>query len=514
MYFKGNLFFNKKLYMSVVKELVEKIEQQIKNTKLDSSMADKWEIQQVKDGVVFATGLNNTQFSELVEFENGMKGLVMDISEDIVWILPMGNANELKEGMIISTTGQVLSIWVGEGYLGRVVDGLANPIDGLGEIETVEMYPVERKATGVIERKPVHQPLETGIKSIDSMVPIGKWQRELIIWDRQTGKTSVAIDTILNQKGQNVKCIYVAIGQKDSKVRALVETLKEKGAMDYTVVVNASSSDSAIMQYLAPYVGVTIAEYFMFNNQDALIIYDDLSKHAVAYREVALLLRRPPGREAYPGDVFYLHSRLLERAAKLEEKYGGGSVTALPIIETQAGDVSAYIPTNVISITDGQIFLEADLFNSGVRPAINVGLSVSRVWGAAQTKVMKKVAGQLRLELATFRELAAFMQFASDLDPETQAKIEKGKRLVELLKQWVNSPIPFYKQVVTIYAGINDYLKDLPLEKISVFEKTVYEKMDTTWKELAEEIETEKNLTKEIEEKIKELINEVLNEVG
>jgi len=499
--------------MSVVKELVEKIEQQIKNAKLDSSMSDKWEIQQVKDGVVFATWLNNVQFSELVEFENGMKGLVMDISDDIVWILPMGNANDLKEGMIISTTWQVLSIWVGEGYLGRVVDGLWNPIDGLGPIETVETYPVERKATGVIERKPVHQPLETGIKSIDSMVPIGKWQRELIIWDRQTGKTSVAIDTILNQKGQNVKCIYVAIGQKDSKVRALVETLKEKGAMDYTVVVNASSSDSAIMQYLAPYVGVTIAEYFMFNNQDALIIYDDLSKHAVAYREVALLLRRPPGREAYPGDVFYLHSRLLERAAKLEEKYGGGSVTALPIIETQAGDVSAYIPTNVISITDGQIFLEADLFNSGVRPAINVGLSVSRVWGAAQTKIMKKVAGQLRLELATFRELAAFMQFASDLDPETQAKIEKGKRLVELLKQWVNSPIPFYKQVVTIYAGINDYLKDLEIEKISTFEKTIYEKMDTSWKELADEIKTEKNLTKEIEEKMQELIKETLNEV-
>ena len=499
--------------MSVVKELVEKIEQQIKDAKLDSSMSEKWEIQQVKDGVVFASGLNNAQFSELVEFENGMKGLIMDIDEDRVGILPMGDTNSLKEGMIISTTGQVLSIGVGEGYLGRVVDGLGNPIDGLGAIETVDTYPVERKATGVIERKPVHQPLETGIKSIDSMVPIGKWQRELIIWDRQTGKTSVAIDTILNQKGQNVKCIYVAIGQKDSKVRSLVETLKEKGAMDYTVVVNASASDSAIMQYLAPYVWVTIAEYFMFNNQDALIIYDDLSKHAVAYREVALLLRRPPGREAYPGDVFYLHSRLLERAAKLEEKYGGGSVTALPIIETQAGDVSAYIPTNVISITDGQIFLEADLFNSGVRPAINVWLSVSRVWGSAQTKIMKKVAGQLRLELATFRELAAFMQFASDLDPETLAKIEKGKRLVELLKQWVNMPIPFYKQVVSIYAGINDYLKDLEIEKISEFEQRIYEKMDTTYAKLAGEIKNEKNLTKEIEEQIKTLINEVLDEL-
>ena len=499
--------------MSVVKELMEKIEKQIQEAKLDPNLAEKGEILQVKDGVVFASGLNNAKFSELVEFENGMKGLVMDINEDMVGILPMGDANILKEWMIVSTTGEILSIWVGPDYLGRVVDGLANPIDGKGPIEFVEKYPVERKATWVITRKPVHQPLETGIKAIDSMVPIGRWQRELIIWDRQTGKTSIAIDTILNQKDQDVKCIYVAIGQKDSKVRSLVETLKEKGAMDYTIVVNASASSPAVMQYLAPYVGVTLAEYFMFNGQDALIIYDDLSKHAVAYREVSLLLRRPPGREAYPGDVFYLHSRLLERAAKLEEKYGGGSVTALPIIETQAGDVSAYIPTNVISITDGQIFLEADLFNSGVRPAINVGLSVSRVWGAAQTKIMKKVAGQLRLELATFRELAAFMQFASDLDPATQAKIEKGKRLVELLKQPVNAPIPFYKQVVVIYAGINDYLKDLEIEKIKDFEQKIYEKMDTTWKHLADEIKLEKNLTEEIEEKIKQIIKEALDEL-
>ncbi len=499
--------------MSIVKELVDKIEKQIKDTKLDGELSDKWEIQQVKDWVVIASGLNNAKFSELVEFENWMKWLVMDISEDQVWILPMGEAGELKEWMIVNTSGQVLSIWVGEWYLWRVVDGLWNPIDGLWKIETVETYPVERKATWVIARKPVHQPLETGIKSIDTMVPIGKWQRELIIWDRQTGKTAVAIDTILNQKWQNVKCIYVAIGQKDSNVRALVETLKEKWAMDYTVVVNASASDPAVTQYLAPYVWVTIAEYFMFNNQDALIIYDDLSKHAVAYREVALLLRRPPGREAYPGDVFYLHSRLLERAAKLEENYGGGSVTALPIIETQAGDVSAYIPTNVISITDGQIFLEADLFNSWVRPAINVGLSVSRVGWAAQTKITKKVAGPLRLELATFRELAAFMQFASDLDADTQAKIEKGKRLVELLKQWVNNPIPFNKQVVSIYAGINDYLKDLKLEQISKFESKVYEKLDTSFAKLAEDIKTEKNLTEEIENQIKELIKETLDEM-
>jgi len=499
--------------MSVVKELVEKIEEQIKSVKLDSSLSDKWITQQIKDWVIIASWLNNVMYSELVEFENWMKWLVMDIAEDQVWILPMGNVEDLKEGMIINSTWQILSVWVWPDYLGRVVDGLWNPIDWLWTIQTVDTYPIERKAPWVITRKPVHQPLETGIKAIDSMVPIGRWQRELIIWDRQTGKTSVAIDTILNQKWQDVKCIYVAIWQKDSKVRALVETLKEKWAMEYTVVVNASSSSPAIMQYLAPYVWVTIAEYFMFNNQDALIIYDDLSKHAVAYREVSLLLRRPPGREAYPGDVFYLHSRLLERSAKLEEKYGGGSITALPIIETQAGDVSAYIPTNVISITDWQIFLEADLFNSGVRPAINSGLSVSRVWGAAQTKIMKKVAWTLRLELATFRELAAFMQFASDLDKETQAKIEKGKRLVEVLKQWVNQPIPFYKQVVVIYAGINDYLKDLEIDKIKEFEQRLYKKMDTTYTDLVKDIMKEKNLTREIEEEIKKLINEVLDEM-
>ena len=499
--------------MSVVKWLVDKIEQQIKQTKLDESFSEKWEIQQVRDWVIIASWLNNTSFSELVEFENGMKWLVMDIDEDSVWILPMWSTETLSEWMIVNTTGEVLSIWVWEDYLGRVVDGLWNPIDGKWDIKYKEKYPVERKATWVISRKPVDQPLETGIKSIDAMVPIGRWQRELIIWDRQTGKTSVAIDAILNQKWKDVKCIYVAIWQKDSKVKAITEILKEKDAMKYTTIVNASSSAPAIMQYLAPYVWVTLAEYFMFNGQDALIVYDDLSKHAVAYREVSLLLRRPPGREAYPGDVFYLHSRLLERAARLEKKYGWGSVTALPIIETQAGDVSAYIPTNVISITDGQIFLEADLFNSGIRPAINVGLSVSRVWGTAQTKIMKKVAWKLRLELATFRELAAFMQFSSDLDKQTQAKIEKGKRLVEILKQWVNNPIPFYKQVVAIYATINDYLKNIDLEKVLEFEKRLYEKLDTTYLELANKIKIEQKLTDEIEENMKKVINETIDEL-
>lgn len=499
--------------MSVVKELVDKIEQQIKNTKLDSSLSEKWEIQQVKDGVVIASWLNNAKFSELVEFENGMKWLVMDIDEDSVWILPMGSIEGLNEWMIVNTTGEVLSIWVWEEYLGRIVDGLWNPLDGKWDIKYKEKYPVERKATWVISRKPVDQPLETWIKSIDSMVPIGRWQRELIIWDRQTGKTTIAIDTILNQKWKNVKCIYVAIGQKDSKVRAISETLKKRWAMDYTTIVNASSSHPAVSQYLAPYVWATLAEYYMFNGQDALVIYDDLTKHAMAYREISLLLRRPPGREAYPGDVFYLHSRLLERAARLEQNYGWGSVTALPIIETQAGDVWAYIPTNVISITDGQIFLETDLFNSGVRPAINVGLSVSRVWGSAQTNIMKKVAWKLRLELATFRELAAFMQFSSDLDAETQAKIEKGKRLVELLKQWVNAPIPFYKQVVMIYAGTKDFLKELDIDKIGEFEAKLYEKLDSSHEDLANKIKNEAKLTEDIEEGMQKVLNEVLDEL-
>lgn len=499
--------------MSIVKELVDKIEKQIKDSKLDDSLSAKWEISQVKDWVVVVDGLNNAQFSEIVEFENWIKWIVMDLDEDSVWVLPMGEASQLREWMIVTTSWNVLSIWVWPDYLGRVVDWLWNPIDWKWDIKTVETYPIEKKATWVIARKPVHQSLETWLKSVDSMVPIGKWQRELIIWDRQTWKTSVAIDTILNQKWKDVKCIYVAIWQKDSKVRALTETLKEKWAMDYTVVVNAWSSHPAVSLYLAPYVWVTIAEYFMYNNQDALIIYDDLTKHAVAYREVSLLLRRPPGREAYPWDVFYLHSRLLERAAKLEDKYGGGSITALPIIETQAGDVSAYVPTNVISITDWQIFLESDLFNSGIRPAINVWLSVSRVWWSAQTKIMKKVAWKLRLELATFRELAAFMQFSSDLDADTQAKIEKWKRLTELLKQWVNQPIPFYKQSVSIYAWINDYLKDLKISQIAEFERKIYEKMDTSFSELTEKIKNEKDLTEDIEVQIKEIIKEVLSEM-
>ncbi|MEF2175143.1 MAG: F0F1 ATP synthase subunit alpha [Candidatus Absconditabacteria bacterium] len=492
--------------MSVVNDILKKIEAQIANSDISDEFSKKGEILEIKDGVATVVGLDNVMFSEIVEFENGMKGLVLDLTKEYVGILVLGNYSELMQGQVVKSTGLVFSTGVGEEYLGRVVDGLGNPIDGLGEIKAKTFYPVERIAPGVITRKPVSVPLETGIKAIDSMIPVGRGQRELIIGDRQTGKTTVAIDTILNQKGKGVYCIYVSIGQKEGKVRKIVETLKEKGAMDYTIVVSSPASDPAVMQYISPFIGCSMGEYFLLNNKDALIIYDDLSKHAVAYREVSLLLRRPPGREAYPGDVFYLHSRLLERASRVDVEFGGGSLTALPIIETQAGDVSAYIPTNVISITDGQIFLETDLFSAGNRPAISVGLSVSRVGGSAQTKLMKKVAGKLRLELATFRELAAFAQFASDLDKETQNKIERGKRMVELLKQGPNSPISFYKQATMIYAGINGYLDTLPVDQILEFERELYERLETTHKDLSDRMNDQKELTPEIEGEIKELL--------
>ena len=499
--------------MSAVQDILRKIEENINSTELKDEFSKKWEVLEVKDWVATVTGLENVMFSEIVEFENWKKWLVLDLLPDRVGVLVLGDYSDIKEGDIVKSTGKILSVGVGEDYLGRVVDALGNPIDGGPEIKPKEYYPVERIAPGVITRKSVNVPLETGIKAIDAMIPIGRGQRELIIWDRQTGKTTVAIDTILNQKGKGVYCIYVAIWQKESKIRRLVELLKQRWAMDYTIVVNASANAPAVMQYLAPYVGCALGEYFMFNGKDALVIYDDLSKHAVAYREISLLLRRPPGREAYPGDVFYLHSRLLERAARLNENYGGGSLTALPVIETLAWDVSAYIPTNVISITDWQIFLETDLFYSGVRPAINVGISVSRVWGSAQTKIMKKVAGKLRLELATFRELAAFVQFASDLDESTQKKIERWKRLVEMLKQPPHSPIPFYKQVVLIYAGINGYLDKLPVEKIKEFEEKLYAKLDTVYKDVEDKIKEVKDLTSEIEEGMKKVIEEVIEEI-
>lgn len=496
-----------------IQEILKKIEQQVDKTQLDQKLSKQWEIMEIKDAVVLATGLEDVMFSEIVEFENWSRGLVLDLLQDQVGILILGKGEWLRQGQLVKSTGQVFSIDVGDAFLGRVIDGLGMPIDGKWAIKSKERMPIEKVAPGVITRKSVNVPLETGIKAIDSMVPIWRWQRELIIWDRQTGKTTVALDTILNQKWNDVMCIYVAIGQKESKIRRIVELLQEKWAMDYTIVVTSSANSPAILQYIAPYVGCTFGEYFMSKGKDALIIYDDLSKHAVAYRELSLLLKRPPGREAFPGDVFYLHSRLLERAARLDESFGWGSLTALPIIETMDSDVSAYIPTNVISITDGQIFLETELFNSGIKPAINVWLSVSRVWWSAQTKIMKKIAGKLRLELATFRELASFAQFASDLDISTQNKIEKGKRLVEILKQSNNNPIPFYKQVVLIYAGINWFLAELSLEKISSFEKNLYSKMDSTFKSLADDIIEKKDLTPEIEKQIKTIIEETLVEV-
>ena len=510
--------------MSVAQDLLKKIEDQIQNADLSEEFSKKGTILEIKDGVATVTGLAEVSFSEIVEFENGLKGLVLDLLKEYVGVLILGDYGTLAQGDTVKATGQVFSIWVWEWYLGRVVNGLAEPIDGLGEINTSETYPIERIAPGVIARKWVDEPMMTGLKAIDAMIPIGRGQRELIIWDRQTGKSTVAIDTILNQKGQNMKCVYVAIGQKASKIRNIVETLKEAGAMEYTTVVSAAASDPAVAQYLAPYVGCSIAEYYMYHGEDALIIYDDLSKHAVAYREVSLLLRRPPGREAYPGDVFYLHSRLLERSAKvsaeyLEELTGGkvkgttGSLTALPIIETQAGDVSAYIPTNVISITDGQIFLETDLFNSWVRPAINVGQSVSRVWWSAQTKIMKKVSGKLKLMLASYREMEAFSQFASDLDESTRKILDRWVRMVEMLKQWVNSPIQFQKQVVMMYAWINGFLDNLDTSAVLPFEKALYEKLDTTHSGLQEQIISEKKLNDEIEAGMKKVIEEVVEEV-
>lgn len=502
------------LYIMIhVQDILLNIEKQISSTKLEQTFSKQWEILEIKDGVALVAGLEDVMFSEIVEFENWTQGLVLDLSPDQVGILILWKGEWLNNGQLVKSTWQVFSIHVWEEYLGRVLDSLGNPIDGKWDISSTIILPIEKVAPGVITRKSVNVPLETGIKAIDTMVPIGRWQRELIIGDRQTGKTTIAIDTILNQKGKDVYCVYVAIGQKESKTRRIVELLQEKWAMEYTIIVSSSANSPAILQYIAPYVWCTLGEFFMWQGKDALVIYDDLSKHAVAYRELSLLLKRPPGREAFPWDVFYLHSRLLERAARLHPDFWGGSLTALPIVETMDSDVSAYIPTNVISITDGQIFLETELFNSGIKPAINVWLSVSRVWGSAQTKIMKKIAGTLRLELATFRELASFAQFASDLDISTQQKIEKGKRLVEILKQSNNSPIPFYKQVVLVYAGINWYLDTIDIHKIEKIEREIYSKMDSSYKSLATNILEKQELTIEIEQGIKELIQETVKEI-
>lgn len=487
-------------------EISAVIREQIKNYKSQLEISDFGTVIQVGDGIARIYGLENCMAGELLEFPGEVYGMALNLEEDNVGAVILGPDNEIKEGDIVKPTGKVVEVPVGPELIGRVVNALGHPIDGRGAISSTKTRPIENAAPGVLQRKSVHEPLQTGIKAIDSMIPIGKGQRELIIGDRQTGKTAIAIDTILNQKEEDVICIYVAIGQKKSTVAQLVQTLEEKGAMNYTIVVSATASEVAPLQYIAPYAGCAMGEEFMYEGKSVLIIYDDLSKHAVAYRAMSLLLRRPPGREAYPGDVFYLHSRLLERAAKLSDKLGGGSITALPLIETQAGDVSAYIPTNVISITDGQIFLETELFFSGQRPAVNAGISVSRVGGDAQIKAMKKVAGKVKLELAQYRELAAFSQFGSDLDKDTRDRLEHGKVLMEIIKQRQYSPVSVVHQVIIIFAAINKYLADVPLEEISSFEKELLDFVDTQYPEIGKEIKETGNLNEGIEEKLKAAI--------
>lgn len=475
-------------------EISALLRSQIENYESEMSVTDVGTVIQVGDGIALAHGLNDVMAGELLEFHTGVLGLAQNLEENNVGIVILGPAEGIKEGDEVKRTGRIMEVPVGEELIGRVVNPLGQPLDGQGPINTSKTRPVESPATGVMDRKSVDEPLQTGIKAIDALVPIGRGQRELIIGDRQTGKTTVAIDTILNQKNEDMICIYVAIGQKESTVRTAVETLRRHGALDYTIVVSASAAQPAPLLYIAPYAGVSMAEEFMFNGKHVLIVYDDLTKQAAAYRELSLLLRRPPGREAYPGDVFYLHSRLLERAAKLNDDLGGGSITALPFVETQAGDISAYVPTNVISITDGQIFLQSDLFFSGVRPAINAGLSVSRVGGSAQIKAMKKVAGTLRLDLASYRELESFAQFGSDLDQATKAKLERGKRTVEVLKQDQNKPLTVDRQVVILYALTKGHLDDIPVEDITRFEDEFLNWIDANASDLFKEIRETKQL--------------------
>ncbi|EPE7066740.1 ATP synthase subunit alpha [Campylobacter jejuni] len=489
-------------------EISSIIKERIENFDLNLEIEETGKIISVADGVAKVYGLKNIMAGEMVEFENGDKGMALNLEESSVGIVILGKGEGLKEGASVKRLKKLLKVPVGEALIGRVVNALGEPIDAKGVINANEYRFVEEKAKGIMARKSVHEPLHTGIKAIDALVPIGRGQRELIIGDRQTGKTTVAVDTIISQRGQGVICIYVAIGQKQSTVAQVVKRLEEHGAMEYTIVVNAGASDPAALQYLAPYTGVTMGEFFRDNAKHALIVYDDLSKHAVAYREMSLILRRPPGREAYPGDVFYLHSRLLERVSKLNDELGAGSLTALPIIETQAGDVSAYIPTNVISITDGQIFLETDLFNSGIRPAINVGLSVSRVGGAAQIKATKQVSGTLRLDLAQYRELQAFAQFASDLDEASRKQLERGQRMVELLKQPPYSPLSVEKQVVLIFAGTKGFLDDIAVSRIKEFEDGIYPFIEAKHPDIFEQIRSKKALDSDLEEKLAKAINE------
>lgn len=489
-------------------EISAVIKQQIKEYRSEMEVSDFGTVIQVGDGIARVYGLENCMASELLEFPGGIYGMAMNLEEDNVGCVILGSDSEIKEGEIVKPTGRVVQVPVGEELIGRVVNALGQPIDGKGPIKTENSRPIESNAPGVLARQSVKQPLQTGIKAIDSMIPIGKGQRELIIGDRQTGKTAIAIDTILNQRDKDVICIYVAIGQKKSTVAQLVQTLEMKDAMKNTIIVSATASDVAPLQYIAPYAGCAMGEHFMYQGKDVLIIYDDLSKHAVAYRAMSLLLRRPPGREAYPGDVFYLHSRLLERAAKLSDKLGGGSLTALPIIETQAGDVAAYIPTNVISITDGQIFLETELFFSGQRPAINAGISVSRVGGSAQIKAMKQVAGKIKLELAQYRELASFSQFGSDVDSETKARLEHGQVLMEILKQGQYHPVPVEQQVMIIYAASNGYLKDIEVDSVRDFEKEFLDYMETQFHHIGQAIVEEGHLSKDTEALLKDAIEQ------
>lgn len=478
-------------------EISALIKKQIENFQPNFDVTETGVVTYIGDGIARARGLDNAMSGELLEFENGAYGMAQNLETNDVGIIILGDFVAIREGDIVKRTGKIMEVPVGEALIGRVVNPLGQPVDSLGDIETTGFRPVETPAPGVMQRKSVSEPLQTGLKAIDALVPIGRGQRELVIGDRQTGKTSVAIDAILNQKGQDMICIYVAIGQKESTVRTQVETLRKHGALDYTIVVTASASQPSPLLYIAPYAGVAMAEEFMYNGKHVLIVYDDLSKQAVAYRELSLLLRRPPGREAYPGDVFYLHSRLLERSAKVSDDLGGGSITALPIIQTQAGDISAYIATNVISITDGQIFLQENLFNSGIRPAIDAGSSVSRVGGSAQIKAMKKVAGTLRLDLASYRELEAFTQFGSDLDAATQAKLNRGRRTIEVLKQPLHKPLPVEKQVVILYALTHGFLDSVPVDQILDFEEALYDYFDSHHEDIFETIRTTKDLPEE-----------------
>ncbi len=488
------------------------IKEQIRRFSDKLELNDVGTVVTVGDGIARLHGLEKCMLGELLEFENGVKAMVLNLEQDFVGAVMLGSDEEIREGDTVKRTGQIVSVPVGEALLGRVVNALGEPIDGKGPILTTERRPIEAQAPGIIQRKSVNRPLQTGIKAIDSMIPIGRGQRELIIGDRQTGKTTIALDTIINQKDKDVICIYVAIGQKNSTVASVVDTLQKNGAMDYTIIVSATASELAPLQYIAPYSGCAMGEYFMHRGKDVLCVYDDLSKQAVAYRALSLLLKRPPGREAYPGDVFYLHSRLLERAANLSPEYGGGSLTALPIIETQAGDVSAYIPTNVISITDGQIFLETELFNAGIRPAVNPGISVSRVGGSAQIKAMKKVSGSLKLAYSQYRELQAFSQFGSDLDQDTKARLAKGERIVEVLKQGKTSPMTVEHQVIMIYAVINNFLKEIAVSDILVFEKDLLTYIDETHPEIISSIAQQGQLTDQNREALDQVLQEFITQ--